>query len=112
MGPGEIDVQIIRRHMAALRESLQVLAARSGVSVEEPDADTELLWVVERGVDRRGLRGLLIPPLPLRRLGPSRGHTHPGITHLGDAGLHYLSYLFFVSLFSQGSGDGLQRLKP
>jgi len=26
MGPGEIDVQIIRRHLAALRESLRVLA--------------------------------------------------------------------------------------
>jgi uncharacterized protein YutE (UPF0331/DUF86 family) len=50
VGPGEIDVQIIRRHLAALRESLQVLAARSGVSVEDLDADTELLWVVERGL--------------------------------------------------------------
>jgi len=50
VGPGEIDVQVIRRHLAALRESLQVLAARSGVSVEELDADTELLWVVERGL--------------------------------------------------------------
>ena len=32
MGPGEIDVLIVRRHLAALRESLQVLAARSDVS--------------------------------------------------------------------------------
>jgi len=50
VGPGEIDVQVIRRHLAALRESLQVLAARSGVSVEELGADTELLWIVERGL--------------------------------------------------------------
>ena len=50
MGPGEIDVQIIRRHLAALRESLQVLAGHSGVSLEELDTDTELLWVVERGL--------------------------------------------------------------
>ena len=50
MGPGEIDVLIIRRHLAALRESLQVLAARSDVSLEELNADTELLWVVERGL--------------------------------------------------------------
>ena len=50
MGPGEVDVQVIRRHLAALRESLEVLAARSGVSLEELDADTELLWVVERGL--------------------------------------------------------------
>ena len=50
MGPGEIDVQIIRRHLAALRESLEVLAAHSGVSLEELHTDTELLWVVERGL--------------------------------------------------------------
>jgi uncharacterized protein YutE (UPF0331/DUF86 family) len=50
MGPGEIDVLIIRRHLAALRESLQVLAARSDVTLEELNADTELLWVVERGL--------------------------------------------------------------
>ena len=50
MGPGEIDVQIIRRHLAALRESLEVLTAHSDVSLEELDTDTELLWVVERGL--------------------------------------------------------------
>jgi uncharacterized protein YutE (UPF0331/DUF86 family) len=50
MGPGEVDVQVVRRHLAALRESRRVLAARSGVSLEELDADTELLWVVERGL--------------------------------------------------------------
>ena len=50
MGPGELDVQVIRRHLAALRESLQVLAARGGVSLEDLDADTELLWMVERGL--------------------------------------------------------------
>ena len=50
MGPGEVDVQVIRRHLAAIRESLEVLAARSGVSLEELDTDTELLWVVERGL--------------------------------------------------------------
>ena len=50
MGPGEIDVQIIRRHLAALRESLQVLSTRSGVSLEELDTDTEKRWLVERGL--------------------------------------------------------------
>ena len=50
MGPGEIDEQVIRRHLADLRESLEVLSARSGVSLDELDADTELLWVVERGL--------------------------------------------------------------
>ena len=50
MGPGEVDVQVIRRHLAALRESLGVLAARSDVSIGDLASDTELLWVVERGL--------------------------------------------------------------
>jgi uncharacterized protein YutE (UPF0331/DUF86 family) len=50
MVPGQIDVQIIRRHLAAIRESLQVLAAHSGVSLAELDADTEARWIVERGL--------------------------------------------------------------
>lgn len=50
MGPGEIDVHVIRRHLAALRGSLQVLAAYSGVSAEDLDADTESRWIVERGL--------------------------------------------------------------
>jgi len=50
MGPGEIDVQIIHRHLAALRESLQVLSTRSGVSLEVLDTDTEQRWLVERGL--------------------------------------------------------------
>jgi uncharacterized protein YutE (UPF0331/DUF86 family) len=50
VGPCEIDVQIIRRHLAALRESLQVLSTRSGVSLEVLDTDTEQRWIVERGL--------------------------------------------------------------
>lgn len=50
MGPGEIDVEVVRRHLAALREALQVLATRSGVSVDELAGDTELMWIVERGL--------------------------------------------------------------
>lgn len=50
MGPGEIDVEVIRRHLAALREALAVLAARSDVSIEQLEGDTELLWIVERGL--------------------------------------------------------------
>ncbi len=50
MGPGEIDVEVIRRHLAALREALAVLAARSDVSTDDLETDTELLWIVERGL--------------------------------------------------------------
>ena len=50
LGPGEIDVQIIRRHLAALRESLHLLSTHSGVSLEKLDTDTEERWMVERGL--------------------------------------------------------------
>lgn len=50
MTPGEIDVEVVRRHLAALRASVEVLTARSTVSVDDLEADTELLWVVERGL--------------------------------------------------------------
>jgi uncharacterized protein YutE (UPF0331/DUF86 family) len=50
MVPGQIDVQIIRRHLAALRESLQLLSAHSDVSAERLGTDTEQRWIVERGL--------------------------------------------------------------
>jgi uncharacterized protein YutE (UPF0331/DUF86 family) len=50
MGPGEIDAQILRRHLATLRESLQVLSTHRGVSPAALDTDTEARWVVERGL--------------------------------------------------------------
>jgi uncharacterized protein YutE (UPF0331/DUF86 family) len=50
MSPGEIDVAVVRRHLAALRESLQVLSTRRDLSLDELDADTQERWMVERGL--------------------------------------------------------------
>lgn len=50
MGPGKADVELIRRHLTALRETLQVLSAHSDISLEQLDADTESRWMVERGL--------------------------------------------------------------
>ena len=50
MGPGEIDVQIVRRHLAALRESLRLLSTHREVSLETLDNNTEERWIVERGL--------------------------------------------------------------
>ena len=41
MSPGEIDREVMRRHLAALRESVQVLASHRGVTVDQLDGDTE-----------------------------------------------------------------------
>jgi uncharacterized protein YutE (UPF0331/DUF86 family) len=50
MSPGEIDVEVVRRHLAALRYSLEVLLTRADISLEALDADTEGRWTVERGL--------------------------------------------------------------
>ena len=50
MSPGEIDVQVVRRHLAALRESLQVLSTRRDLSLDELDTNTQERWMVERGL--------------------------------------------------------------
>jgi uncharacterized protein YutE (UPF0331/DUF86 family) len=49
MTPGVIDVRIVNRHLAALREALGVLSKHSGTPVEDLDADSEERWAVERG---------------------------------------------------------------
>ena len=93
MGPGEIDVLIIRRHLAALRESLQVLAARSGVTLEELNADTELLWVVERGLQLCAQNALDIAT----HIAASRGRDVPdyasAIDELGRLGVLEQSFV-------------------
>ncbi len=50
MSPGEIDVEVVRRHLAALRESLQMLSTRRDLSLDELDTDTQKRWMVERGL--------------------------------------------------------------
>ena len=50
MSPGEIDVEVVRRHLAALRYSLEVLLTRADISLEALDTDTEGRWAVERGL--------------------------------------------------------------
>ena len=92
MGPGEIDVQIIRRHVAALREALEVLSARSGVSLEELDTDTEGRWIVERGLQLCAQNALDIAT----HIAASRGRDVPdyasAIDELGRLGVLDLEF--------------------
>ena len=87
MGPGNIDVHVIRRHLAALRESLQVLGAHSGVAAEELDADTEARWIVERGLQLCAQNALDIAP----HIAAGRGRDVPeyasAIDELGRLGV-------------------------
>jgi uncharacterized protein YutE (UPF0331/DUF86 family) len=50
MTPGEMDVRVVTRHLAALRQALGVLSKHSGTPIENLDTDAEERWAVERGL--------------------------------------------------------------
>ena len=50
MSPGEIDPVVVRRHLAAMRLSVEVLRGHSGRDVVLLREDPEERWVVERGL--------------------------------------------------------------
>lgn len=50
MTQGRPDPEVIRRHLAALREALGHLGAYSGRTAVELQASAELRWTVERGL--------------------------------------------------------------
>jgi uncharacterized protein YutE (UPF0331/DUF86 family) len=50
MSPGRPDLTLVRRHLVALDEVLQVLRRHQGVTVEELTGDRERLWIVEHGL--------------------------------------------------------------
>jgi uncharacterized protein YutE (UPF0331/DUF86 family) len=50
MTPGRFDPVVVRRHLLALDETLQVLRKHQGRSVEELTSDPEERWIVEHGL--------------------------------------------------------------
>jgi uncharacterized protein YutE (UPF0331/DUF86 family) len=50
MTRGQADPQVIRRHLAALREALEHLQTYSGRSAAELQRSAALRWTVERGL--------------------------------------------------------------
>ena len=50
MTPGEFDAAVVRRHLFAIDESLQVLRRHQGKPAEALAHDREERWVVERGL--------------------------------------------------------------
>ena len=50
MSPGVSDAQVVRRHLAALREALANLRRHSGSTPETLRANVDLRWTVERGL--------------------------------------------------------------
>jgi uncharacterized protein YutE (UPF0331/DUF86 family) len=50
MTPGQLDLSVVRRHLLALDEALQVLRPHQGRTVEELISNPEERWVVEHGL--------------------------------------------------------------
>ncbi len=50
MTRGQPDPEVIRRHLAALREALSNLRRHAGRSAQELRTDADLRWTVERGL--------------------------------------------------------------
>jgi uncharacterized protein YutE (UPF0331/DUF86 family) len=47
---GQADPHVLRRHLLALREALDRVRRHAGRSADELRADTDLRWIVERGL--------------------------------------------------------------
>ena len=50
MNPGHLDPDVIRRHLMALRHTIETLARHRGSTVEELESDDDLRWAIERGL--------------------------------------------------------------
>lgn len=50
MTPGQPDIALVRRHLLAMDQSLQVLERHRGQTIEALSSNREELWVVERGL--------------------------------------------------------------
>jgi len=48
--PGQIDRHVLDRHLIALRQALAALRRHAGVSPQSLRADSDLRWIVERGL--------------------------------------------------------------
>ena len=50
MSPGEIDPTVVRRHLVAIRQSVEVLRGHAGRDVAALRENAEERWTVERGL--------------------------------------------------------------
>lgn len=50
MSPGEVDVDVLRRHLVALRDAVEVLKRHTGQRLDILETDSEERWAVERGL--------------------------------------------------------------
>jgi uncharacterized protein YutE (UPF0331/DUF86 family) len=75
MTPGRLDAAVVRRHLLALDQALQVLRRHQGRGLEEL-ADREERWIVERGLQLCAQNALDVAT----HLAASAGHDVPDYT--------------------------------
>jgi uncharacterized protein YutE (UPF0331/DUF86 family) len=73
MTPGRLDAAVVRRHLLALDQALQVLRRHQGRGLEELVADREERWIVERGLQLCAQNALDVAT----HLAASAGHDVP-----------------------------------
>ena len=87
MSPGEIQPQIVRRHLLALDEAVRTLRKYSGIDLSELESDREKRWIVERGLQLCAQNVLDIAT----HIAVGTGHDVPdyavAIDRLADAGV-------------------------
>jgi len=87
MSPGEIDVDVVRRHLFALDEALRTLRKHRDLTVSDLESDQEKRWIVERGLQLCAQNVLDVAT----HIAASTGHDVPdyaaAIDRLVDAGV-------------------------
>ena len=87
MTPGRLDAAVVRRHLLALDQALQVLRRHQGRGVDELAANREERWIVERGLQLCAQNALDVAT----HLAASAGHDVPdyaaAIDRLAEMGI-------------------------
>lgn len=87
MTSGELDRDVIERHLAAIGEAVRVLRTLSTVTRETLERDLATRWTVERGLTLCAQNALDVAGHVLSVLGRDAGDYTRALDGLGDAGV-------------------------
>ena len=87
MTPGQVDPQVVRRHLLALDDALQRLRAHQGCTEGDLAVDGDRRWVVERGLQLCAQNALDVATHIAAGLGHDVPDYASAIDKLGDLGI-------------------------
>ena len=87
MTPGRLDAAVVRRHLLALDEALQVLRHHQGRSVEDLVSNQEERWIVERGLQLCAQNALDVATHLVASTGRDAVDYTAAIDHLAEMGV-------------------------